>query len=204
MYLNDKGCRLKISAALFIASILMAGVVPAQYRQLGINYGFSQFDRENSEGQTVGRGDRYGLVFRQDLNERFALGLDLGVFSKRMVTKFEGSDQQTLADRKLNTIQMSVFYRLLRGGNNDYFSPYIGGGGGFHSILIEIEGVRFPARTESRFGLHALAGLWVKVPYLPLRFFTEAQLSRIFTQTPDRDLSLSHSVYAGVSLLLLK
>jgi opacity protein-like surface antigen len=202
--LNENGCRLKVPAALFIASILLAGAVPAQYRQLGVNYGFSQFDRENTEGQTVGRGKRYGLVFRQDINERFALGLDLGVFSKSMVTQIEGTDQQKLAERKLNTIQMSVFYRLLAGGKNDYFTPYIGAGGGFHSILIEVQGVRFPARTESKFGLHALAGLWVKVPYLPMRFFSEAQLGRIFTYTRDRDLSLYQSVYAGVVLLLLK
>jgi hypothetical protein len=195
---------LKALTVLFVGSMLVSPAVQAQFRQLGVTYGFSQFDRENSQGQTVGRDDRYGLVFRQDLNDRFSLGLDLGIFSKRMMTQIDGSDQQKLADRKLNSIQMSVLYRLLRGRKTDYFSPYIGGGGGFHSILIEIEGIQFPSRSESKFGVHALAGLWVKVPRFPLRLFAEAQLGRIFTQERDRDLSLNKSAYAGVALLLLK
>jgi hypothetical protein len=193
-----------IPAALLFGSVLICPLGQAQYRQLGVTYGYSQFDRENSEGETVGRGDRYGLVLRQDLNDRFLLGLDLGIFSKRMLTHIDGSDQQTLAERKLNSIEMSVFYRLFRGLKTDYFVPYIGGGGGFHSILIEVQGVRFPSRSESKFGVHVLAGLWIKVPHLPLRFFTEARIGRIFAGNQDRDLSVCKSVYGGLALLLLK
>ena len=84
--------------------------------------------------------------------------------------------------------------------------PYVGAGLGMHfigsSVKLPDVGYEVPLDedfTESKTGLHGLAGLSLSLPLFPLEMFAEGRYAAIFTKDKS---TKARSLYAGLTLKL--